>query len=81
MRARNDTSTIAIPNLPACKSGYGEAGSSAFTAQRLGEGGQRRGLRGGAPVIRTAREAYLEAEWSGASDRRMAKGGLTRKRI
>ena len=46
----------------------------AFSAQLLGQEGQKRGLRGGAPVLNAARSAYLEAEYSGRLDRRPPKG-------
>lgn len=54
---------------------------AAFLAQALGQDGQRRGLRGGAPVLAGARAAYLTAEWSGADDRRPAPGLLRRDRV
>lgn len=47
---------------------------AAFEAQRLGQPGVRRGLKGGAPVLSAARGAYLSAEWSGETDRRPAPG-------
>ncbi len=50
------------------------ARAGAFDAQLLGQPGQRRGLRGGAPVIASARGAYLSAEFAGAADRRPAPG-------
>jgi hypothetical protein len=43
----------------------------------LGASGQRRGLKGGAPVLQAARRAYLETQWSGPGDRRAAAGLLT----
>ena len=36
-----------------------------------------RGLRGGQKVLETARHVYLETEWSGPSDRRIATGKIT----
>ena len=56
----------------------GAAGHAAFTAQAMGQGGARRGLRGGPPVLANARAAYLGAEWSGSDDRRPAPGLLRR---
>lgn len=47
----------------------------AFSAQLLGQDGQKRGLRGGAPVLNAARSTYLETEYSGEADRRPRKGG------
>ena len=52
-----------------------------FSAQVLGAGGQRRGLRGGPPVLEAARNAYLEAQWSGPDDRRASRGMRQRARI
>lgn len=42
-------------------------------AQLLGET-ERRGLRGGEPVIKAANSAYARTEWSGSADRRAPKG-------
>lgn len=43
-------------------------------AQLLGQDGEKRGLKGGGPVMDAAREAYLETEWSGEADRRLPAG-------
>ena len=51
-----------------------EPGAAAFVAQQMGQAGQKRGLRGGAPVLDAARAAYLGTEYSGASERRPAAG-------
>ncbi len=51
---------------------------AAFTAQVLGQSGQKRGLKGGAPVLEQARSAYLDAAYSGAADRRPAPGRVTK---
>src|SRR5258706_14479144 len=56
-------------------------GPGAFSAQLLGQGGEKRGLRGGPPVLETARSAYLEAEYLGPLDRRMGKGRITKTEI
>jgi hypothetical protein len=48
----------------------------AFSAQLLGQDGQRRGLKGGPPVLGAARSGYLKAQHSGASDRRPKPGGV-----
>lgn len=48
--------------------------------QLLGEG-ERRGLRGGEPVLKAAKTAYVRTEWSGSADRRTPKGSLTKKEI
>jgi hypothetical protein len=52
-----------------------------YAAQLIGQDGQRRGLRGGAPVLDAARSAYLGAEYSGENDRRPSSGLLVRKAI
>ena len=56
-------------------------GYSVFTAQVYGQTGQKRGLRGGQPVIDQARAAYLETEYSGSDDRRPPKGLLRKTEI
>jgi hypothetical protein len=47
-----------------------------YAAQLLGQDGQKRGLKGGTPVLAAARVAYLETEYSGADDRRPSVGLL-----
>jgi hypothetical protein len=42
----------------------------------MGQTGQRRGLKGGPPVLNAARATYLEAEYSGENDRRPPAGIL-----
>lgn len=54
------------------------AGAAAYAAQLMGQSGQRRGLKGGAPVLDSARAAYLGTEWSGPADRRGPKGKTTK---
>lgn len=49
-------------------------GAAAFVAQQIGQKGQKRGLRGGAPVLNAARAAYLGTEYSGEAERRPAVG-------
>ncbi len=49
--------------------------------QILGQGGARRGLRLGEAALRTARSAYLAAEWSGPDDRRPEAGLLVQGRL
>ena len=46
----------------------------AFAAQLIGQGGQRKGIRGGPPVMDAARSAYLGNEYSGQNDRRPPTG-------
>jgi hypothetical protein len=45
-----------------------------FAAQVLGQKGQKRGLKGGPPVLDAARSTYLGAEYSGKRDRRPRVG-------
>jgi hypothetical protein len=51
-----------------------DAGAAVFAAQMMGQTGQRRGLKGGPPVLDAARSAYLGAEHSGAAERRPLPG-------
>lgn len=52
--------------------------AAAFAAQMYGQTGQRKGLKGGPPVLDAARSTYLGAEYSGEKDRR-PPAGLIRK--
>ncbi len=54
---------------------------AAYAAQIMGQGGQKRGLRGGRETLDRARSTYLETEWSGPSDRRIAVGRITKTEI
>ena len=45
-----------------------------FAAQMMGQTGQRKGLKGGPPVMEAARATYLGAEYSGEKDRRPPAG-------
>jgi len=47
---------------------------AAFAAQVLGQSGQKRGLKGGVPVLDAARTTYLGREYSGRHDRRPSPG-------
>ena len=51
-----------------------DAGAAVFAAQMIGQTGQRRGLKGGPPVLDAARSAYLGAEHSGTAERRPLPG-------
>lgn len=51
-----------------------ESGAAVFAAQMIGQTGQRRGLKGGPPVLDAARSAYLGTEHSGAGERRPQPG-------
>jgi len=54
---------------------------AAYAAQILGQGGQKRGLRGGRETLERARATYLETEYSGPADRRLARGRITKTEI
>jgi len=58
-----------------------EPGAAAFVAQQIGQTGQKRGLRGGAPVLGAARAAYLGTEYSGAAERRPTTGKAAKTEI
>ena len=51
-----------------------DPGAAVFAAQLMGQTGQRRGLKGGPPVLDAARSAYLGAEHSGVAERRPQPG-------
>ena len=53
----------------------------AFSAQLMGQDGQKRGLKGGAPVLDAARSTYLGREYSGANERRPTAGKTTKTEI
>ena len=52
-----------------------------YAAQLLGQDGQKRGLRGGTPVLEAARSAYLGAEYCGENDRRPPSGLIMRTAV
>ncbi len=54
-----------------------EPGAAAVLAQQMGQTGQKRGLRGGPPVLGAARAADLETEYSGPEERRPPVGKTT----
>ena len=51
-----------------------DPGAAVFAAQMIGQTGQRRGLKGGPPVLDAARSAYLGTEHSGSAERRPQPG-------
>ncbi|WP_296816024.1 hypothetical protein [Brevundimonas sp.] len=53
----------------------------AFEAQRLGQPGVKRGLKGGQEVLDQARSTYLRSEYSGSAERRPAPGKTTKTEI
>ena len=54
-----------------------DASPAAFAAQVMGQTGQRRGLKGGPPVLDAARSTYLGRAYSGAAERRPKPGKAT----
>ena len=52
-----------------------------FAAQVLGQKGQKRGLKGGVPVLDAARTTYLGREYSGRHDRRPSPGRARKTEI
>jgi len=56
-------------------------GDPAFSAQLLGQDGQRRGLKGGPPVLDAARSGYLKAQHSGPAERRPKPGAVTKSDV
>ncbi len=84
-RRAGSTSRALVPTTPAAEDAQPPAraaaptppsdGSAAiFAAQLIGQTGQRRGLKGGPPVLDAARSAYLGTEYSGAGERRPKPG-------
>jgi hypothetical protein len=57
------------------------AAATAFAAHVIGQGEQRRGLRGGPETLDRARSTYLETEWSGGADRRLTRGRIAKTEI
>ncbi|HEY5411147.1 MAG TPA: hypothetical protein VIJ94_10520 [Caulobacteraceae bacterium] len=67
-----------LPALAAPETTAEPTAEATFTAQMLGQTGQKRGLKGGPPVLEQARSAYLGAAYSGPSDRRPSPGRVTK---
>ena len=68
---------IPNPATPAASTASLDPGA-AFAAHVMGQTGQRKGLKGGPPVLDAARASYLGAEYSGEKERRPS-AGLLRK--
>jgi hypothetical protein len=75
-----ETVGLPVPVGPVVQRHRGErrGDGATFQAQMYGQDGQKRGLRGGAPVLGAARQLYSSIEWSGGKDRRAPKGRWTR---
>lgn len=56
-------------------------GATAFSAQVMGQDGQKRGLKGGEPVLDAARRSYLGTEYAGTRDRRPRAGVVKKTEI
>jgi len=65
--------------VAAVKAGFDQVAE--FAAQLIGQGGAKRGLRGGAETLDKARSSYLGTEWSGGADRRPQAGRITKTEI
>jgi hypothetical protein len=50
-------------------------------AHLIAQTARTRGLRSGQKVLETARQTYLETEWSGPNDRRTRAGQITRTKV
>ena len=71
--ADHATSTEDSPARPAPRP-VADPGATAFAAQMMGQTGQRKGLKGGPPVLGAARSTYLGTEYSGPNERRPGAG-------
>ncbi len=78
-------SQLPVPLQPVAAEPASERGRPSadpgFAAQALGQGGQKRGLKGGEPVLEAARKSYLHTQWSGPGDRRMPAGVIRKDEV
>ena len=72
---------MAVAPAPAPEPGALIGGAAGFSAQMLGQDGQKRGLRGGPETLGNARTVYTRTEYSGAADRRAPKGGTAKTEV
>ena len=72
---------MVINPAPAPETGALVNGAAVFSAQMLGQDGQKRGLRGGPEILGNARTVYTRTEYSGAADRRAPKGGAAKTEV
>jgi hypothetical protein len=80
--AREPDTTLTVTGLPVpVANPLSDLSAASFTAQILGQPGQKRGLRGGDETLNLARLTYMETEWSGRADRRLRRGRMTRTRV
>ena len=91
-RARNDAAlegqevedrTLPVVSLGSARPKHDAApeGAAIFSAQLLGQDGQKRGLRGGPETLDAAKTVYGRTEWSGFADRRARRGGTAGTKI
>jgi hypothetical protein len=73
--------TVVESNAEPPPAGGVRPAAAAYAAHVLGQDGQKRGLRGGKPVLDAARQTYTRTEWSGAADRRAKLGASTKTEI
>ena len=66
---------------PTARRPAGAIPDPAFSAQLMGQDGQRRGLKGGPPVLDAARSGYLSTEHSGPHERRPRPGTVTKSDV
>ena len=78
--AADETRPVSTRRVQPAAPPHADEGDAAaiFTAQLMGQDGQKRGLRAGPLAIDAARGAYNKVEWSGSRDRR-ARAGRTAK--
>ena len=78
-----DASAAAVARARKSAIGPGSVaeGAAVFSAQLLGQDGQKRGLRGGPETLGAAQRVYTKTEYSGSSDRRAPKGRATKTKI
>lgn len=74
--SKDEADAAGVPARPA-PTPPADASPAAFAAQMIGQTGQKRGLRGGPPVLDAARHTYLGAEYSGPAERRPKPGKAT----
>jgi hypothetical protein len=74
--------TLTVTGLPVpVANPLSDLSAASFTAQILGQPGQKRGLRGGDETLNLARSTYMDTEWSGRADRRLKRGRMTKTRV
>ena len=81
VRRPADDADPQVPPGEAARSHLGDpVDEAAFQAHVNGQE-RRRGLRAGHDVLDTAKSAYARTEWSGAADRRLRAGRITKTKI